>query len=405
MKFFIIYIFLLDSIYNILIESNFLTSSMILLTSIILPITLLLVNKEYIMSEFIFFLGLILYVAFSTLNLLIFYIAFESVIIPMIYLISRGSSAILYRYRALYRFTIYTVGGGLLLLIFLLICLLIIGDFNYYSLILYNLWLCDLQLILFPFLLITFLIKLPIIPFHIWLPDTHGEAPTSGSVILAALLLKLGGVGIIRWLIPILPFGFLYYRPLLLILGLLSAIYASITTLRHIDIKKLIAYSSIAHIGLVLVGITSLSNIAYLGVILLLFSHGLVSSLLFLLIGFLYVRTNTRYLIYYRGIATTMPIFSIFLFLSLILNSAIPPSLSFLAEFCILQGTFFYETIGTSFLLLAVLFSGIYSLFLFCKIAFSTLSQIIPYNDLNLREFYMLLPLLLLSFLLSFQFI
>jgi proton-translocating NADH-quinone oxidoreductase chain M len=387
-------------------ETNFLTSSMTLLISIILPITLFIVNKEKIMSDMLFFLGLILYISFSTFNLLIFYISFESVIIPMIYLISRGSSSILYKYRALYRFTLYTIGGGLLLLIFLLICVLFIGDFNYYSLILSNKLSCNYQLILFPLLLITFLIKLPIIPFHIWLPDTHGEAPTSGSVILAALLLKLGGVGIIRWLIPILPYAYLYYRPLLLIIGLLSAIYASITTLRHIDIKKLIAYSSIAHIGLVLVGITSLSNIAYKGVILLLFSHGLVSSLLFLLIGFLYVRTNTRYVIYYKGLATTMPIFSTFLFISLILNAAIPPSLSFLAEFFIIQGTFYYETIGTSFLLLAVLFSGIYSLFLFCKICFSTLpyNNYSKYNDINLREFYIIIPLILFSFIFSFLF-
>jgi NADH:ubiquinone oxidoreductase subunit 4 (subunit M) len=233
--------------------------------------------------------------------------------------------------------------------------------------------------------------------------DTHGEAPTSGSVILAALLLKLGGIGILRWLIPLLPYGYLYYRPLILVLGVLSSLYASITTLRHIDIKKLIAYSSIAHMGFILIGIVSFSSIAIQGVILLLISHGLVSSLLFLLVGSLYVRTGTRYLIYYQGLSTTMPLFSIFLFFALILNASFPPSLSFIAELLLLQGTFIYETIGTLHALISVFLSGVYSILLFCKIAFSSTSQFqFHYQDLTLREFYILIPLVFLSFTLSF---
>jgi NADH:ubiquinone oxidoreductase subunit 4 (subunit M) len=237
------------------------------------------------------------------------------------------------------------------------------------------------------------------------LKDTHGEAPTSGSVILAALLLKLGGIGILRWLIPLLPYGYLYYRPFLLILGVLSSIYASITTLRHIDIKKLIAYSSIAHMGFILIGIVSFSPIALQGVILLLISHGLVSSLLFFLIGSIYVRTGTRYLIYYQGLSTTMPLFSIFLFFALILNASFPPSLSFLAELLLLQGTFFYETIGTLNALISVFLSGVYSIILFCKMAFSSTSSFqYNYKDLTLREFFIYFPLVLFSFILSFIF-
>ena len=231
--------------------------------------------------------------------------------------------------------------------------------------------------------------------------DTHGEAPTSGSIILAGLLLKLGGIGLLRWLIPILPYGYLYYRPLIFLLGILSSIYASITTFRHIDIKKLIAYSSIAHMGFILIGIVSLNIIALKGTLLLLLSHGFVSSLLFLLIGALYIRTGTRLLFYYRGLANTMPLFSIFLFFAFILNASFPPSLSFFAELFILQGTFLYEIFGTSIALISVLLSGAYSILIFSKITFSV--PFINYTkDITLREFILFLPFILFSFIFSF---
>lgn len=399
-----IYIFLLDSMFGIIEGNSNLSNYMILLTSIIIPISLLTSNSK-IMNNLIYILGLILIISFSTYNILIWYVSFEIILIPMILILTKGSSSLISRYRAIYRFVLYTILGGILLLFSLLIIIITIGSYNYESMILTNSISILLQIILFPIALTAYLIKLPIIPFHIWLPDTHSESPTAGSVILAALLLKLGGIGIIRWLIPILPYGYLYYKPILLILGAISSIYASITTLRHIDIKKLIAYSSIAHMGFILIGLGSYSKLTlinYQGVLLLLVSHGLVSSLLFLLIGSLYVRTGTRYLMYYRGLAQTMPIFSIIWFITLLLNAAFPPSLSFFAEFLILQGTSSSgELFITINLLLSVLLSGIYSIILFCKVSYNTPWFNYSYSDITFKEFSICLPLIILSIILG----
>jgi proton-translocating NADH-quinone oxidoreductase chain M len=385
---------------GIILYQNELKYYMTLLVSIIIPITLL-TSKSKILQENIFIMNIILMIAFITDNILIWYISFELTLIPMVFIISKGSSALYSRYRALYRFVIYTIISGFCLLITIILLVMHTGSLNYYYYIYTNSLSSYFQIIIFPINLVSYLIKLPIIPFHIWLPDTHGEAPTSGSVILAALLLKLGGVGILHWLIPIFPYAYFYYRPLIFLIGVLSAIYASITTLRHIDIKKLIAYSSISHMGLILIGLVSLSEISYKGIIYLLFSHGLVSAALFLLIGSLYVRTNTRIMVYYRGLASNMPIFSTILLITLLLNASFPPSLSFWSEVHILNGSIMYEYIGVIGSLLGLYLSGVYSIMLFCRISYSYL-PLYKLNDLTLREFILITPLLILSLAIIF---
>lgn len=408
-KWIIISILLIDSIIGLILSINDLTYLLCLLNSIILPISLIISGNNKLISEFIFQLGLIIYISYSTYNIIIWYISFELILIPMIYLIKKGSGQLLSKYRTLYRFTIYTIISGLILLIIIIYLLIKTGNLNYwYYISNYNLINSNIQIYLYIIGIIPYLIKLPIMPFHIWLPDTHGEASTSGSIYLAAILLKLGALGIIRWLIPIFPIGYLYWKPLLFIMGLLSSIYASIITLRHIDLKKLIAYSSISHMGLILISLTNLNNISIYGFILLLISHGLISSLLFLLIGLLYVRTYTRYLYYFQGLSNFLPLFSIYLFIALLLNASLPPSLSYFAELHILLSQINYDLIGLLHLLISLLFAGFYSILLFVKISFASFYNsyhfLFKFTDLTFTEFLLINLFILLCFSFSFIF-
>lgn len=402
LSYLLFYFFFVYSLLSLLINLSDLSAYLTLLTSLIIPLTLLTTSSNYLL-RIINILGIILFVAFSTSNFFLFYISFEIIVIPMIFIIAKGSSSLLSRYRALYRFTLYTILGGLFLLLGLIILLILLGSCNYYLFIFNNSLSYNIQLFLFPIFSIAYLIKLPIIPFHIWLPDTHGEAPTSGSIILAALLLKLGGIGFIRWLIPILPYGYFYYRPLFYILGILSSVYASLTTLRHIDAKKLIAYSSIAHMSVILIGLISLNNLGLKSTLYLLVSHGFISTLLFFLIGSLYIRTGTRIILYYRGLVNLMPLFSIFFFIALILNASIPPSLAYWSELGILTSIFVYEPLGVLNLLLSLFLSGAYSILLFSKMSYS-IPFLNNYKDIYLREFIINSLLTFFSFCILFYF-
>lgn len=334
---------------------------------------------------------------FSVLDIFLFYIYFESVLIPMFLIIGIWGSR-QRKIKASYQFFLYTLLGSLLMLLGLLIIYYQTGLTDFRAL-----WCFKFsetkQIILWLSFFISFAIKVPMIPFHIWLPEAHAEAPTAGSVILAGVLLKIGGYGFLRFSLPMFPVASIFFTPLILILSLVAIIYASLTTLRQVDLKKIIAYSSISHMGFVTVGIFSLNIQGIEGSILLMLSHGLVSSALFLCIGVLYDRYKSRVLKYYSGLIQVMPIFgTIFLFFTLA-NMSFPGTSSFVGELLVLLGIFQINRTLTFFSCIGMILSVSYSVWLFNRIIFGSLKikYIWLYQDISRREFFILLPLILLT--------
>ena len=287
----------------------------IILTTFLVPVCLLISwsSITHLVKEFLvafLFLETFMIAVFCMLDLILFYVFFESVLIPMFLIIGVWGSRER-KIRAAYQFFLYTLIGSLFMLLAILLIYFQVGTTDLQVLMTtefserrqFFLWLA---------FFLSFAVKVPMIPFHIWLPEAHVEAPTSGSVILAGILLKLGTYGFLRFSIPLFPEATVYFTPLIYTLSVLGIIYASFTTLRQIDLKKIIAYSSVAHMGFVTLGLFSLNTQGIEGAILLMLSHGFVASALFLCIGILYDRTHTRLIRYYGGLVQTMPLFSFF---------------------------------------------------------------------------------------------
>ena len=338
---------------------------------------------------------------FTSLDLLMFYVFFETVLIPIFLIIGIWGPR-RRRIRASLLLFFYTLFGSILMLFAILVINLQLGSLDYQVLFLCNftetkqkfLWLC---------FFFSFSAKIPMMPFHIWLPEAHVEAPTSGSVILAGILLKLGSYGFLRFSIPLFPYASVYFLPLVYTICITSIIYSSLTAIRQSDLKKVIAYASVAHMNTIILGLFSLNIQGLEGSILQMVSHGIVSSALFFMVGILYDRYHTRLLKYYGGIVQVMPVFISIFFICIFANCSLPGTSNFIGELCLFSGVAqdnLYVTILGAF---GIILSGVYSLWLYNKMSFGNLKiqYINRFIDITYREFHVLLPLLLLLILLG----
>lgn len=348
--------------------------------------------KEYLLCFLL--MEILLIAVFSTLDLLFFYIFFESILIPMFILIGVWGSRDR-KIRAGYLFFFYTLVGSILMLVGVLYIYSQTGSTDYETLLMFKFSAFEQKILWFLFFM-SFAAKVPMLPFHIWLPEAHVEAPTTGSVLLAGILLKLGTYGFIRFSIPFFPIASIFFVPLIHTMSVVAIIYTSLTAMRQTDLKRVIAYTSVAHMNLVMLGLFSFNNIGLEGAILQSLSHGFVSSALFLIIGVIYDRHHTRMIKYYGGLTKIMPSFSIIFLIFTMANIGLPMTSSFVGEFLLMVGCFKINTTSTFFGSLGMILGGGYALWLLNRIIYGNLKTQYIYNffDLNKREFFSFLPLI-----------
>ena len=349
--------------------------------------------KEYMIA--FLFLETVMIGMFCSIDILLFYVFFEEVLIPMFLIIGIwGGERRIY---ASFKFFLYTLLGSVLMLIAIIFIYQKTNSMNINFLQGNYFFSKKVQIYLWLAFFASFAVKIPMWPFHTWLPDAHVEAPTAGSVILAGVLLKMGGYGFIRFSLGILPEASAFFMPLVIILSSIAIVYTSLVALAQEDIKKLIAYSSVAHMGIVTIGIFIVNQQGLEGAMIQMISHGIVSAALFLCVGVIYDRMHTRNINFYGGLVNKMPKYSIVFMLFVLASIGLPGTSGFIGEFLVILGAFQKNSFIALFAALGIILGAIYMLYLYKKIIFGTLEneKLKEILDLNLREKLILYPLVL----------
>ncbi|MEC9458906.1 MAG: NADH-quinone oxidoreductase subunit M [Pseudomonadota bacterium] len=377
----------------------------ILLTTFLTPVCILAswnsINDriDYYMSSFLI-LETLMIGTFCSLDIFMFYIFFESVLIPMFIIIGIWGGE--RRVYSAFKFFLYTLLGSILMLAAIIFIILISGTTEL-PLIYENLNINKgmTQNILWLAFFASFAVKMPMWPVHTWLPDAHVEAPTAGSVILAAILLKMGGYGFLRFSLPMFPDASLYFSNFVFFLSIVAIIYTSIVAYVQEDIKKLIAYSSVAHMGFVTMGIFTFSINGIQGSIFQMFSHGLISGALFLSVGVVYERMHTRKINDYGGVVSVMPKFAVMFMIFTLANIGLPGTSGFIGEFLTIIALFSVSKTFAFFAASGVILSAVYGLWLYRKVIFEKISNeaVKALKDLSFREKVILIPLVILIIL------
>jgi NADH-quinone oxidoreductase subunit M len=384
---------------------------LVILTTFIMPIAVLSTYtaveekvKEYMILLLLLETGML--GAFISLDMFLFYIFWEVMLIPMYFMIGIWGGK--NRIYAAVKFFIYTMVGSLLMLVALIYLYfkgMEAGFTNFGLLQFFNLQLpLSTQVWLFLAFALAFAIKVPMFPLHTWLPDAHTEAPTAGSVILAAILLKMGTYGYVRFAIPLFPEAAHKFAPLIATLAVIGIIYAALVAMVQEDVKKLVAYSSVAHLGFVMLGVFAFNTEGITGGMMQMINHGISTGALFLIVGFIYERRHTRLITDFGGLSKQMPVFATIFMIVTFSSVGLPGTNGFVGEFLVLIGAFeselrWWTIIASS----GVILSAVYMLWMFQRVMFGELDN--PKNqkllDLNAREIGIMVPLIVMIFVMG----
>src|SRR3954465_12923910 len=347
--------------------------------------------KEYMIAFLV--LETLMVGMFCALDFLLFYVFFEGVLIPMFLIIGVWGGG--RRVYSAFKFFLYTLTGSVLLLVAMLAMYFQVGTTDIPALMAFK-FPRDMQYWLWLGMFSSFAVKMPMWPVHTWLPDAHVDAPTAGSVILAGVLLKMGGYGFLRFSLPMLPEASVYFTPLVYTLSIVAVIYTSLVALVQEDMKKLVAYSSVAHMGFVTMGVFAANQQAVEGAIFQMLSHGVVSGALFLCVGVVYDRLHTREITRYGGLVNNMPRYAFAFMVFMLASVGLPGTSGFVGEFLVLTGTFQVSTTGSLLAATGVVLGATYMLYLYRRVVYGELTKddVKAMLDLEPREIAIFAPII-----------